>query len=135
MEILKYSKATNYALHTVLHLALSNSAKPVGVQILAKQQNLSPTYLSKILTKLVKEGMITSASGANGGYSLIKGWETISFLDIIYAIEGKSSLFDCDINHGSECQIQKVMLKSEEKMEEELSKQTIGDLILQRTTK
>ncbi|MEC2056114.1 Rrf2 family transcriptional regulator [Peribacillus psychrosaccharolyticus] len=131
---MKYSKATNYALHTMLHLALSNSNKPIGVQILAQQQKVSPTYLSKILTKLVKEGMVASASGANGGYSLTKGWESISFLDIIYTIEGKSSLFDCDFDHGSHCPIQKVMLRSEEKMEEELRKQTIADLILDRTT-
>jgi len=131
---MKYSKATNYALHTMLHLALSNSNKPVGVQILAQQQKVSPTYLSKILTKLVKDGMVASASGANGGYSLTKGWESISFLDIIYTIEGKSSLFDCDFDHGPQCPIQKVMLRSEEKMEEELRKQTIADLILDRTT-
>ncbi|WP_036649802.1 Rrf2 family transcriptional regulator [Paenibacillus pini] len=131
---MKYSKATNYALHTMLHLALSNSTKPVGVQILAEQQKVSPTYLSKILTKLVKEGMVASASGANGGYSLTKGWESISFLDIIYAIEGKSSLFDCDLNHGPECLIQKVMLTSEEKMEEELRQQTIAGLIAEMTT-
>lgn len=131
---MKYSKATNYALHTMLHLALSNTNKPIGVQILAQQQKVSPTYLSKILTKLVKEGMVASVSGANGGYSLTKGWESISFLDIIYTIEGKSSLFDCDLDHGPQCSIQKVMLRSEEKMEEELRKQTIADLILDKTT-
>jgi Rrf2 family protein len=134
MKTVKYSKATNYALHTMLHLAMVNSNKPVGVQLLAEQQKVSPTYLSKILTKLVKEGMVTSASGANGGYSLPLGWEAISFLDIIYAIEGKSSLFDCDLNHGPECSIQKVMLRSEEKREEELRKQTIADLIVERST-
>jgi Rrf2 family protein len=78
--------------------------------------------------------MVTSASGANGGYSLAKGWESISFLDIIYAIEGKSSLFDCDFDHGPECSIQKVMLRSEEKMEEELRNQTIADLVNKKTT-
>ena len=134
MKTLKYSKATNYALHTMLHLALSNSTIPVGVQMLAEQQKVSPTYLSKILTKLVKEGMVTSVSGANGGYTLVQGWESISFLDIIYAIEGKSSLFECNFNHGPECLIQKVMLRSEEKMEEELRNQTIADLIVNRTT-
>lgn len=132
---MKYSKATNYALHTMLHLASSNLDKPVGVQMLAEQQQVSPTYLSKILTKLVKEGMVTSASGANGGYSLSKGWESISFLDVIHAIEGKSSLFECDFDHGPECLIQKVMLKSEEKMEEELTKQTIADLLAEWKTK
>ncbi|WLR43816.1 Rrf2 family transcriptional regulator [Bacillus carboniphilus] len=125
---MKFSKATNYALHTMLFLASSKNSKPIGVQVLAEKQSVSPTYLSKILTKLVKEGMITSVSGANGGYSLSHGWESISFLDIIQAIEGKSSLFDC-YDHGPECPIRKVMLSSEEKMEEELRRRTIADLV------
>ncbi|ETP69597.1 RrF2 family transcriptional regulator [Planococcus glaciei] len=125
---MKYSKATNYALHTMLHLAAATPDKPMGVQQLAQQQKLSPTYLSKILTKLVKEGMVQSASGANGGYSLKANWESISFLDIIHAIEGKASLFDCDVDHGPNCLIQQVMVSAEEKMEEELRNVKIADL-------
>lgn len=125
---MKYSKATNYALHTMLHLAVATPEKPMGVQQLAQQQKLSPTYLSKILTKLVKEGMVQSASGANGGYSLKANWESISFLDIIHAIEGKASLFDCDVDHGPNCLIQQVMVSAEEKMEEELRNVKIADL-------
>ncbi|KOF10547.1 Rrf2 family transcriptional regulator [Planococcus glaciei] len=125
---MKYSKATNYALHTMLHLAVATPEKPMGVQQLAQQQKLSPTYLSKILTKLVKEGMVQSASGANGGYLLKANWESISFLDIIHAIEGKASLFDCDVDHGPNCLIQQVMVSAEEKMEEELRNVKIADL-------
>ncbi|MCP2035594.1 Rrf2 family protein [Planomicrobium sp. HSC-17F08] len=125
---MKYSKATNYALHTMVHLAVATPDKPMGVQQLARQQKLSPTYLSKILTKLVKEGMVQSASGANGGYSLKANWESISFLDIIHAIEGKASLFDCDVDHGPNCLIQQVMVSAEEKMEEELRNVKIADL-------
>jgi Rrf2 family protein len=130
---MKYSKATNYALHTMLHLAIAAQIKPVGVQQLAEQQQVSPTYLSKILTKLVKERMITSSSGANGGYSLAQNWEDISFLDIIHAIEGKSSLFDCDLEHGPGCLIQKVMISAEKKMEEELRNQKIAELAKKMT--
>lgn len=130
---MKYSKATNYALHTMLHLAVATQDKPVGVQQLAEQQQVSPTYLSKILTKLVKGGMITSSSGANGGYSLVRHWEDISFLDIIHAIEGKASLFDCDLNHGPDCLIQKAMISAEEKMEEELRNQKIAEMAKKMT--
>ncbi|MCS4470966.1 RrF2 family transcriptional regulator [Clostridium botulinum] len=112
---MKYSKATNYALHTMLFLAMDTPNKLVGVQELAEKQKVSPTYLSKILTKLVKEGMINSSSGVNGGYSLSQNWEDISFLDIIHAIEGKSSLFDCCLDSPSECVIKKVMLSAEKK--------------------
>ncbi|NRF95195.1 RrF2 family transcriptional regulator [Paenibacillus frigoriresistens] len=126
---MKYSKATNYALHTMLFLAAATPNKPVGVQQLAEQQELSPTYLSKILTKLVKAGMIESASGANGGYRLKRNWETISFLDIIHAIEGTASLFDCSLDHGTECMIMQVVLSAEEKMEEHLRNQTMSELV------
>lgn len=60
---MKFSKATDYALHTMLFLTAATPQKPVGVQQLAKRQNVSPTYLSKILTKLVKAGMIESITG------------------------------------------------------------------------
>jgi len=101
--------------------------KLVGVQELAEKLKVSPTYLSKILTKLAKEGMVNSSSAANGGYSLSLNWEDISFLDIIHAIEGKSSLFDCCLNSEPECVIKAVMLLAEEKMEEELRNRKISD--------
>jgi Rrf2 family protein len=125
---MKFSKATNYALHTMLFLAMDTSKKLVGVQELAEKQKVSPTYLSKILTKLAKEGMVNSSSGVNGGYSLSQNWEDISFWDIIHAIEGKSSLFDCCLDSPSECSIKRIMLSAEEKMEEELRNQKISDL-------
>ncbi|AZS15240.1 Rrf2 family transcriptional regulator [Paenibacillus lutimineralis] len=126
---MKYSKATNYALHTMFFLAMDTKNKLIGVQELAERQKVSPTYLSKTLTKLVKEGMINSTPGANGGYSLSQNWEDISFLNIIHAIEGKSALFDCYLDSHSECVIKKVMLSTEEKMEEELKNQRISDFI------
>jgi len=113
----------------MLFLAMDTQNKLVGVQELAEKQKVSPTYLSKILTKLVKEGMINSTSGVNGGYSLSQYWEDISFLDIIHAIEGKSSLFDCCLDSPSECAIKKIMLSAEEKMEEELKNQKLVDLV------
>ncbi|EHQ91080.1 RrF2 family transcriptional regulator [Desulfosporosinus youngiae] len=126
---MKYSKATDYALHTVLFLARSSSEKKLGVQELAEKQKVSPTYLSKILNKLVKEGIIHSSPGVNGGYSLSPHWEKISFLDIIQGIEGKTSLFDCCLNSNPECSIKKVMLAAEKNMEEELRTIKISDLV------
>ncbi len=126
---MKYSKATNYALHTMLFLAMDTQNKLVSVQDLAERQKVSPTYLSKILTKLAKEGMVNSSSGVNGGYSLSQNWEDVSFLDIIHAIEGKSSLFDCCLDSPSECAIKKIMLSAEKKMEDELKNQKISDLV------
>ncbi|ULO09575.1 Rrf2 family transcriptional regulator [Paenibacillus sp. 19GGS1-52] len=125
---MKYSKATNYALHLMLYLVAAAPDKPVGVQSLAEHQGVSPTYLSKILTKLVKAGLIESASGANGGYRLKRNKEEISFLDIIHAIEGTTSLFDCSLDHPRECPIQQEMVRAEQQMEQYLRNKKISEL-------
>jgi len=125
---MKFSKATNYALHTMLFLMAEAPDKPAGVQYLAEKQGVSPAYLSKILTKLVKSGLIDSVSGANGGYMLGAQKRNVSFLDVIHAIEGTASLFNCCLNGEKECLIQQVMVSAEQAMEEKLKMQKIADL-------
>ena len=68
---MKYSKATNYAHHNAF-LAKATQNKLVSVHQLAEMQNVSPTYLSKILTKLTKEGMIHSSSGPRAVTRLVR---------------------------------------------------------------
>lgn len=130
---MKYSKATNYALHTMVYLTLAPKGKSVGVEQLATVQNLSPTYLSKILTKLVKAGLIKSTPGVNGGYSVARQSDTISFLDVIHAIEGQTTLFHCSLEHEElfrdpNCIIENVMIEAEENMKKELSGKYIIDI-------
>jgi Rrf2 family protein len=111
---MKYSQATNYALHTMLYLVALPNGTTIGVQQLAAWQALSPTYLSKILTKLVKAGLIESTPGIHGGYTLAKRKDDLSFLDVIHAIEGTASPFHCGagLQHDA-CLIQQVMLDAE----------------------
>lgn len=130
---MKYSNATNYALHTMVCLAVVPTGKTIGVRPLAEAQRVSSTYLSKILTKLVKAGFVESTPGVNGGYRLLKSVKNISFFDVIQAVEGSASLFTChldnDFHLNNACLIQKVMEKAEKKMNNYLQKQNISDLI------
>lgn len=125
---MKYSRATDYALHTMLFLIQESPRETMSVHKLAERQDVSPTYLSKILTKLVKAGMIESLPGMSGGYKLKSNWADISFLDVIQAIEGTASLFDCSFDHGSQCPIQRIVLEGENKMESYLREMTLADL-------
>ncbi len=115
---MKYSQATNYALHTMLYFVALPPGTTMGVQQLAALQTLSPTYLSKILTKLVQAGLLASTPGVHGGYTLVKPKENVSFLDVIQAIEGTASVFHCGagLPHNA-CMIQHVMLDAEHQRE------------------
>jgi Rrf2 family protein len=102
----------------------------LSLQPLANQFNLSATYLSKILTQLVKSGIIQSSTGVNGGYSLRKKKEDISFLDIIKATEGTGALFSCDLQEEDDnCPIVKVMSEAENVMEEYLQNKKLYEVI------
>lgn len=125
---MKYSKATNYALHTMVFLLLTPQGKTIGVQTLAEIQNLSPTYLSKILTKLAKGGLIESTPGVKGGYQMAKPKNEVSFLDVIKAVEGNAHLFHCSFHHNEKCLIENVMVKAEQNMNAELGHQYLIDI-------
>ncbi len=130
---MKYSAATNYALHTMLYFVAAPPGKTIGLQQLAVLQKISPTYLSKILTRLVKAGLIESAPGVNGGYRLIRDREQLSFLEVVHAIEGTASLFHCsssEHNHHA-CLIQGVMADAEQHMEEYLQERKLIELVEQ----
>lgn len=125
---MKLTKATNYALHTMMFLATNPPNEHIGVAKLAEQQDVSTTYLSKILTKLVKSGMVESVSGANGGYKLKAGWEKFSILDVINAIEGLTPIFEYCHSHNPDCLIQKAIESAEAKLLHELNQTLIVDL-------
>ena len=127
---MKYSQATNYTLHTMLYLVALPPGTTIGVQQLAELQRLSPTYLSKILTRLVKAGMIESAPGVNGGYKLARNKADLSFLEVIHAVEGIASLFHCDDGENHQgCLIQGVMTQAEQKMEDYLRERKLVELV------
>ncbi|BCL82211.1 Rrf2 family transcriptional regulator [Ktedonobacteria bacterium brp13] len=127
---MKYSQATNYALHTMLYFVALPLETTIGVQRLAELQRLSPTYLSKILTRLVKADIIESAPGINGGYRLMRNKADLSFLEVIQAIEGTASLFHCDDGPGQQgCLIEQVMMQAEQQMEDYLKERKLVELV------
>ncbi|WP_238884404.1 Rrf2 family transcriptional regulator [Clostridium sp. YIM B02551] len=126
---MKYTKATNYALHTLAYMMMHDKTDNLNLQTLAKHFNISAPYLSKILTQLVKANLIQSTSGVNGGYVLRKMKEDISFMDVIKATEGTGALFNCEFHEEGECRIDKVMAEAEEVLETYLQKKKLYEVV------
>ena len=115
---MKYTKATNYALHIMAFFVKQdgNGRENFSLQPIANHMDISSTYLSKILTQLVKADLIQSAPGVNGGYSLRKPKDEISFFDVIQAIEGSGALFSCEMSDQGSCRLEKIMREAENHM-------------------
>jgi Rrf2 family protein len=109
-------------------------SEKLSVHALAEHFKLSTTYLSKILTQLVKANLIESTPGANGGYVLRKNMESISFMDVIRATEGTGALFNCNLQENSMCLIEKVMIEAENTLEKYLEDKKLYEIVKNRTT-
>lgn len=139
---MKFSVGVEYAIHCLLYMVNLEEGKSVGIRDLAKFQGISETYLSKVYAKLSKVGIIKSVSGVKGGYALAQNAEDITFWDIIEAVEGNESFFQCaeirqnnilldkenlsDEYKKCPCLIKVVMLEAEEEMKRYLRNKTLG---------
>ena len=89
------SKSSEYATQALLYLARRNDPSPVLLREISDALQIPHHFLSKILQQLVREGLVVSHKGANGGFSLGKAAERISLLDIVSAVEGKAFMTGC----------------------------------------
>lgn len=136
---MQFSVGVEYAFHSLFYLVGLPSGKIVGIKELAQFNRLTETYLSKIFTKLRKAGIVRSIPGASGGYELARDPATISFWDIIEAVEGHSYFFQCaEIRRNnvlvedpsiysseSPCLIKVVIAEGEEQMRKYLRGKTL----------
>lgn len=139
-----YSSGVEYGIHCLVNM-IDDKGMPqdMSVREAAKLQGVPYDYLGKIFTKFAKAGLVESSEGRKGGYKLAKCPSKISILDIVHAIDGEKSIFECkeirqrmDIFTGEAppwacegmCGIHAVMRNAQAEMEKELSKHTVLSL-------
>ena len=92
---MKISTRSRYGLRLLLELAEHENGKSVFLNEIARKQEISEKYLSKLVIPLRGAGIIQSERGAHGGYALAKDADSISLREIVDCLEGGLSLIDC----------------------------------------
>lgn len=139
-----YSAGVEYGIHCLVFLVdESGESRESSVRDLAELQGVPHDYLAKVFTKLAKAKLVVATEGVRGGFRLAKPADEITVLDIVTAIDGQKSIFDCRnirsrcaLFDGSApewatdglCGIHNVMLVAQQRMEEALAQQTVLDL-------
>lgn len=139
---MKFSVGVEYAIHCLLYMVNLEEGKSVGIKDLAAFQGISETYLSKVYAKLSKSGIVKSIPGVKGGYALARSAEEITFWDVVEAVEGTESFFQCaeirqknilldkenlpDTHTKCPCLIKVVMLEAEDEMKKYLNNKTLA---------
>jgi Rrf2 family protein len=136
------SQAVEWALHALLNLAWAGDDRPVSTATLALGHDHPPAYLNKQLQRLVKAGLLTSEPGAQGGFRLARGLQSITLLDVVNAIHGTEPLFKCaeirqcgSIGAGSSasdftaaCAVKTAMAQADTAWRAALGAQTLADV-------
>jgi Rrf2 family cysteine metabolism transcriptional repressor len=78
----------DYALKTILDLALYYGGSPVNIPDLAKRLDIPIKFLEQILLNLKRGGFVESRRGKVGGYLLAKAPSEIKLGEIIRFIDG-----------------------------------------------
>ncbi len=81
----------DYALKAIFDLAYRGGSKPVKIAEIAARQKIPQKFLELILAQLKQGGFVQSRRGAEGGYLLARGPETIMVGDVLRFVEGPLS--------------------------------------------
>ena len=99
---MKISTKCRYALRVMADIALNFENQNVTITELASRNGISDKYLEQIISLLVKENLLISFRGAQGGYKLARSTKDITVGQIIGATEGKLETASC-VSSGEKC--------------------------------
>lgn len=103
---MQLTKATHYAVSSLLTMAGQSSGEVFQVKDLADKEGISREFLAKIFQTLAKKGILVSMRGNRGGFKLARAAHQISLLDVLEALEGPVKSHDCqksDYCHRTPC--------------------------------
>jgi Rrf2 family iron-sulfur cluster assembly transcriptional regulator len=94
-----FSKACEYAIRATVYIAKkSKEGTNVGLKDIAKNIDSPEAFTAKILQNLVKNRLISSIKGPNGGFRLSKEQqEEVYLIDIVRAVDGPQSYDGCGL--------------------------------------
>src|SRR3954462_11161033 len=73
------SQRTRYTIRALLHLADRYGEGPVQLGEIAVAQNIPPKFLTVMLSQMIREGLVASRRGRDGGYWLARPPAEISY--------------------------------------------------------
>jgi Rrf2 family protein len=88
-----FSKACEYALRAVLYISMKSvNGSRLGVPEIAKEIDAPLAFIGKILQTLVRERVISSVKGPNGGFYIDPRSKPIPLDAIVKAIDGSDDV-------------------------------------------
>ena len=131
---MKISTKGRYGLRILLDLALHGQEAPRLMKDIARTQQISEKYISRLILPLNEAGFITSFRGAKGGLKLTKPPKEITLLEIVEAMEGRIAIVDCVFDKdfcpkSNDCSACKIWTALNKKIRKQMDEITLKDLL------
>jgi Rrf2 family protein len=133
------SQKTRYSIRALQHLADNWRQGPVRLDAIAEAQYIPRKFLTVILSEMVREGLVISHRGREGGYELALAPVDVRYGDIIRLTRGSLALVPCAARNAHEhcanclpeaqCRLRGLMLTLRDEMAAMLDRVTLADPI------
>ncbi len=130
---MQVSRKVDYALRAAMYLAVKRDGRPAPVSEIAARRRIPKKFLEKIIKDLIRANLVISHRGAHGGYTLSRPANSISFRDVIEAVEGPISLNHCvteerDCAVLSTCNMQNIWMEGQRRVLDYFAGTTLADV-------
>lgn len=90
------SNTCKYAVRALIYLG-KNAAdgSKIGIKKISADLAIPTPFLGKILQNLVKQKILVSTKGPNGGFGMGKNTEEVSLYDIVRIVDGEDFFKNC----------------------------------------
>ncbi len=131
--MLKLSKKADYGLIALRHLAGHPQPAACSSREIARAYGIPHELLAKILQKLVKQGLLVSQHGPEGGYALARDPAQVTAFDVIRAIDGPLFITSCvtrrgDCSQALRCTVKEPLSRVNEIIAQALTSVTLASL-------
>lgn len=131
---MQITRQTEYAIRTLMELSKVNKGDYLQTKVISEKQNIPEVFLKKTIQLLSYAGLVKTKRGSLGGVSLNIPSAEITIADVLRAIEGKLAINPCLTDkeyciNCSSCPVHKVLNRAQERLIEELSRETIEDIV------
>ncbi|MEA4826446.1 RrF2 family transcriptional regulator [Clostridium sp. JNZ J1-5] len=133
---MRITQEADYALRVVLYLCKLGYGEKIEAKHIAEHEHVPIRFLLKLLRKLKQAGIVDSYRGVNGGYTLNKYPEDITFKDVIVAVDGpiymNRCIYDpkhCNAKRTNRCEVHNALVSTQNKLVSQLESINFKDLI------
>ena len=135
---MKLSSQEEYGLRCLLRIGARGEGGTLTIPEISRAEGISPEYVAKLMRVLRRGGLVKSARGAAGGYTLARPADQITIGEALYPLGGR--LFEADFcdrhsgveslcTHSIDCSLRSLWRALQNAVDQVLTNTTLKDLL------